>query len=349
MAKKVLISGAGVAGSALAYWLHHHGFDVTLVERAPSPRSTGYAVDFRGRALDVLEQMGILDEVRGHETKMTGTTLVGAEGQQVGELPAEAFAGDLEVRKDDLTGILYRLTQGIAEYVFDDSISSATQDDSGVHVTFQRGPQRTFDFLVGADGVYSDVRKLVFAPHAKCVQHLGMSGVGFTTANDLDLDHRGLLCSAPGKAVYVFSAADADRMTVSLSFATESAAFDRWDRPEQEKLTNERFANDGWIVPRLLADMSAATDFYAASACQVVLTPWAEGRVVLAGDAAHCAAPTSGMGTSQALIGARLLAERLATTPDDHRRAFEEYESELRPYVEQNQALGREAVKMLGG
>ncbi|MET7463243.1 FAD-dependent monooxygenase [Nonomuraea sp. NPDC005501] len=346
---KVLVSGASVAGPALAYWLNRHGHEVTVVERAPVLRDSGYAVDFRGAAFDVLEGMGILDEVRGCETGMRGTDLVDEEGRKVGELPVEAFAGDLEVPKRELTRILHRITEADVRYVFGDSIDRIEQDDTGVHVGFERGEPATFDLVVGADGVYSTVRRLAFGPHDRFVRHLGMSGVGFTTANHLGLDHTGLLHSAPGRAVYLFSAADADRMTVSLSFATDSAALDLLERDRQQEIVRERLAGVGWVVPRLLEEMDGASDFLFASACQVEMDRWSDGRIVLVGDAGHCAAPTSGMGTSQALIGAHALARHLAASAGDHAAAFRAYEDELRPYVEENQKHGREAVAMFGG
>lgn len=345
---KVLISGASVAGPTLAYWLRRYGYEVTVVERSAVLREGGYAVDFRGAAFDVLERMGILAEVREHNTNMRGTTVLDADGNELQRLPAEAFAGELEVRKSDLTRILHQLTQDDVEYVFGDSISAITQHDTGVRVSFEHAEPREFDLVIGADGVHSQVRGLVFGPHAEFQRHLGMSGVGFTTDNHLGLDHSGLLSTAPGRAVYLFSAGDADRMTVSLSFATDSPDLDRLDRATQQEIVRDRFAGQGWEVPRLLDAMTAAADFYFASSCQVEMDRWSTGRVALVGDAAHCAAPTSGMGTSQALIGAHLLATKLAATPGDHRAAFAAYERELRPYITENQARGREAATLFG-
>lgn len=346
---KVLISGASVAGPALAYFLHRDGYDVTVVERAPELRDSGYAVDFRGAAFDVLEEMGVLDEVREHDTKMRGTILVDEGGIETGQLPAEAFAGELEVPKRELTRILHRITAGGVEYVFDDSISAMSRHESGVTVRFERGATREFDLVFGADGVFSKVRELVFGPHADAVRHLGLSGVGFSTANHVGLDHSGLLRHLDDTAIYMFSADAADRLTVSLSFATASPALDRRGRHEQEQAVRAAFAGHGWQTPRLLEAMSQADDFYFSSACQVQLDRWSHGRVALVGDAGYCAAPTSGMGTSQALIGAWTLARNLTSSGGDHAAAFSAYEAELRPYVAENQAKGRQAAATFGG
>ncbi|WP_433234986.1 FAD-dependent monooxygenase [Streptosporangium sp. CA-135522] len=346
---KVLISGASVAGPALAYFLHRDGYDVTVVERAPELRDSGYAVDFRGRAFDVLEEMGILAEIREHDTKMRGTVLVDERGVETGRLPAEVFAGELEVPKRELTRILHRITADGVAYVFDDSISALTRHESGVTVEFERSAAREFDLVFGADGVYSKVRQLTFGPHADMLRHLGLSGAGFSTANYLGLDRNGLLQHATGTAIYLFSLDAAERLTVSLSFGTASPALDRCGRDEQEKAVRAAFAGHGWQAPRLLEAMSEADDFYFSSTCQVHMDRWSCGRIALVGDSGYCAAPTSGMGTSQALIGAWTLARNLASAGGDHTTAFAAYEAELRPYVAENQVKGRQAAVMFGG
>ncbi|MGP8303647.1 FAD-dependent monooxygenase [Streptomyces inhibens] len=346
---KVLISGASVAGPALAHLLHRDGCQVTVVERAPAVRGGGYSVDFRGAAFEVLDELGILDEVRECDTKMGGTTLIDESGAVSGELPAEAFAGELEVPKQDLTRILHRITADDIEYMFDDSIVELAEHGAGVTVKFERGATREFDLVFGADGVYSQVRRLAFGPHEEALHHLGLSGAGFTTANYLGLDHSGMLQFAGNAAIFLFSSGVPDQLTVSLSFATDSPALDRCGRAEQEAAVRAAFAGRGWEAPRLLDAMAEADDFSFASTCQVHLDHWSQGRIALLGDAGYCAAPTAGMGTSQALLGARSLARRLAAANGDHCAAFAAYEAELRPYVAENQEKGRQAVAMFGG
>ncbi|MEU6476645.1 FAD-dependent monooxygenase [Streptomyces sp. NPDC047017] len=339
---KILISGASVAGPALAYFLHRDGHRVTVVERAPALRQSGWAIDFRGAVFKVLEELDILSEVRAHATGMTGTDVLDADGDKIDELPADVFSGELEVPKRDLTRILHAHTADAVRYVFGDSINRIEQDDSGVRVGFERADPESYDLVVGADGIYSVVRRLVFGPHAEAVHHLGLSGAGFSTANHLGLDHRGALWQqAPGRRAYLYSAADPDRMSVGFFFPTDSPALDLLGRAEQERALREHLAGGGWIVPRLLADMADASDFYFFSAAQVRIDHWSAGRVVLLGDAGYCASPTSGLGTSQALIGASTLARHLAQTGGDHTRAFEDYEWEMRPYVTENQERGR--------
>jgi 2-polyprenyl-6-methoxyphenol hydroxylase-like FAD-dependent oxidoreductase len=295
----------------------------------------------------VLAEIGILEEMRAHETGMGGVTLLAADGSVAGELPAAVFGGDLEVPKWALTRVLHRVAD--VDYVFDDTITALVQHGDRVTASFERSPARDFDLVFGADGVHSAVRRLAF-PGVDPIEHLGMSGAGFTTANLFGLDRRGLLQSAAGCAVFAFSSDDAERMTVSLSFGTAGPELDHADRATQQAAVRAAFADHPWAeVPRLLAAMTAADDFYFASTSQVHLDSWSTGRVALLGDAAFCAAPTSGMGTSQALIAASTLARCLTEAGGDHAGAFERYEKELRPYVTENQRLGREAVAAFGG
>lgn len=261
-------------------------------------RGGGYAVDFRGVAFELLDELGILTEVRQHDTKMRGTTLIDETGAETGQLPAEAFAGELEVPKSDLTRILHRVTADDIEYLFDDSIETLTEHEAGVTVGFERGATRDFDLVFGADGIYSRVRQLAFGPHEQSLHHLGLSGAGFTTDNYLGLDHQGMLQFAGDAAIYVFSAGDQSRLTVSLSFATDSPTLDRRGRDEQQNALRAAFTGRGWQAPRLLAAMAEAEDFSFASTCQVHLDRWSQGRIALLGDAGYCAAPTAGMGTS---------------------------------------------------
>ena len=343
--KKVLISGAGVAGLALAYWLDHHGFRPTVVERASHVRHGGYAVDFRGEALDVLDQMDLLEPVRALDTAMGDAAMVDGEGRRYATLPATVFAGDLEVAKGELTRLLYAAAQDRAECLFDDSISAVEQDADGVDVTFENGPPRRFDLLVGADGLHSRTRALVFGPEERFVRFLGIYTAIFSLPNYLGLDHTGQLYVSPGKAANMFAGDPGGRARAALHFAAEEFAYDRHDTGEQQRIVAERFTGEGWEIPRLLTEMRQAEDFWFDANAQVVMDTWTSGRVALLGDAGYCAAPTSGRGTSQALIGAYVLAGELAQARGDHRAAFTAYENAMRPFVTEHQAVGREGAE----
>ncbi|MFF4582133.1 FAD-dependent monooxygenase [Streptomyces sp. NPDC001389] len=341
----VLISGASVAGPALAYWLHRHGFTPTIVERAPTLRDGGYAVDFRGEALDVLDRMGLLRQIEALDTEMGDAAMVDAEGRRYATLPAAIFAGDLEVLKGDLTRMLHEATRENTEYIFGDSIATLDQDHHGVHVTFEHGAPRRFDLVVGADGLHSRTRALAFGPEEEFVRHLGIYTAVFSLANYLGLKNTGHLYAAPGKAANIFTARADTEARAAFHFAADDLEYDRRDPAAHKRIIAERFAGEGWEVPRLLKEMDAAQEFFFDANAQVEMDTWSAGRVVLLGDAGYCAGPTSGRGTSQALIGAYLLAGELAARDGDHTAAFAAYEEQMRPYVTEHQALGREGAE----
>jgi 2-polyprenyl-6-methoxyphenol hydroxylase-like FAD-dependent oxidoreductase len=342
--RHVLISGASVAGPALAYWLHRHGMRTTIVERADAVRPGGLAVDFRGTAMRVLDQMGILDELRAHATHSGDALVVDADGNTIATMPGEIFAGDLEVHKSDLTRILYDLTENDTEYLFGDSITALTQDADGVHVEFERGAPRTFDLVVGADGLHSRVRALAFGPKTGFTHPMGYAFCTFSMPNYLDLEYSGLSHVAGDRSVNIFASSHNTAARVMFIFPTQDVPR---NRAAQEQAVRAAYEHVGWEVPALLPAMSRATDFYFDELSQITMPSWSAGRVALVGDAGYCASPMSGRGTSQALLGAYVLAGELAAHAD-HETAFAEYEHALRDYVAANQALGQQARDMFG-
>jgi 2-polyprenyl-6-methoxyphenol hydroxylase-like FAD-dependent oxidoreductase len=349
--QNILISGASVAGPALAYWLHRHGFHVTVVERAPSLRGGGQAIDVRGAALTVTERMGLLAEVREAHTRMRGMSFVDGEGNTLMSTTEETLTGgptdseDVELMRDDLAHLLHRATRDDVEYRFGDSITSLAQDDGGIHVTFERGQPRTFDLVVGADGLHSQVRALVFGEEARFIQHLGMSLSVFSAPNHLGLDHWQVFHQVPGKMVGVYSARRNTEARVMFGFGSPPLDFDRRDTVRQKQFIADHFADMGWETPRLLKAMWDAPDFYFDSMSQIHLERWSSGRTVLVGDAAYCGSPMTGQGTSMALVGAYVLAGELKAAAGDYRMALPAYEQRLRGFVQRNQQLATPDMK----
>ncbi|MFE0644178.1 FAD-dependent monooxygenase [Streptomyces sp. NPDC058877] len=346
----VLISGASIAGPALALWLHRYGFVPTVVERAPELRTGGYKVDLRGTAIEVCRRMGVLDEVRARSTDMRGGSYVDDAGRTIGELPAEIFGGrvegDDEIMRGELARILHERTREDVEYLFGDSIAALAEDSDGITVTFASGTVRRFDLVVGADGLHSTTRRLVFGPEERFTRHLGAYVSLFTAPNHLGLDRWETYHALPGKLVCVYSSAGETEAKNLLVFSSpEELPHDHRDSAAQKRLLADAFAGDGWEVPRLLGHAADAADFFFDSISLVEMDRWSKGRVVLLGDAAHCTSPASGQGTGLALIGAYVLAGELARHRDDHATAFARYEQRLRPGVEQNQRMAEDFVK----
>ncbi|MFE6690161.1 FAD-dependent monooxygenase [Streptomyces sp. NPDC057743] len=337
---RVLISGASVAGPALAYWLSRYGYQVTVVERSPGVRPGGQAIDVRGPALDVAERMGVLSEIRQLATDIRGMSVVDASGAELYRSTDRTFTGgeidndDVEIMRDDLCHILHRITEKHVDYLFDDSIATLTQDDREVHVTFERGAPRTFDLVVGADGLHSQVRRLAFGPESGYLHHLG-SYIGlFTAPNFLGLDHWQTFHQGSEVGGLIMSARHNTESRVYLGFQQkEPLEYDYRDVAAQKRLLADRFAGAGWELPRALTYMWDAPDFHFDSMSQIRMASWSRGRVVLLGDAGYCGSPMTGQGTSLALIGAYVLAGELKAAGGDHVAAFAAYERELREHV----------------
>ncbi|WP_248865621.1 FAD-dependent monooxygenase [Streptomyces halobius] len=376
----MLISGAGIAGPALAHWLHRYGFAVTVVERAPELRTGGYKVDIRGAAIEVAERMGILQDIHRASTDMRTGAYVNGDGTRIATLPAEILGArtgrDDEIMRGELARIHSERTRGDVEYVFGDSVTSisptptassattagptttssptASSKLDSVEVTFERSSPRRFDIVVGADGVHSTVRRLAFGPEERFVRHLGGYISAFSLPNDLDLDREELYHALPGKLVCVYHSAGAPAAKGLMTFRAPRLTYDHRDAMQQLSLLGAAFMGHDtgtpptgcWSeIPRMLEAAREAPDFYFDGLNLIEMDRWSSGRVVLLGDAAHCPSPASGQGTGMALVGAYVLAGELAAAGGDTARAFGRYEEEMRGYVTVNHRLTEKFAK----
>jgi 2-polyprenyl-6-methoxyphenol hydroxylase-like FAD-dependent oxidoreductase len=243
---------------------------------------------------------------------------------------------DIEVLRDELVSILHEATD--VEYVFGDSITALTEEAHGVRVEFELAGFRTFDLVIGADGLHSAVRRLAFGPEAEFVRHLGQYLAIFPAPNFLGLEDWQVWFRHEDTGGAVYPVRGNTELRVTLGFG--SAPLPRMAVPEQKRLIAERLGGVGWEVPKLLEAMAAADVFYFDAMAQIHLDRWSAGRVVLVGDAGYCASALSGQGTSLALVGAYVLAQELGRA--EHEEAFAAYERRMRPFVALNQALATE-------
>ena len=339
----ILISGAGIAGPALAHWLGKAGHAVTVVERADAVRPGGQAVDLRGAGRTVVERMGVMDRVRSVALDQRGIAWVHGRGRITARMPVDAFDGEgiiseIEVLRDDLAHVLHDTTRASVEYVFGDSITGLRQDDDGVDVTFEKAPPRRFGLVVGADGLHSPVRRLVFGSAG--LQPLGCAMAWFSAPAASDLDGWYLMHNAPGGRVASLRPGRIpDTAKAGLGLRVDPRAVLPRDPDDQRTLLTDAFAGVGWKAPMLVEAMRTAADFAFTDVAQVRLPRWSRGRVALVGDAAACPTPLTGLGTSVALVQAYVLAGELTRARGDHRVAFDRYEEIARPYVATAQEL----------
>ena len=355
----VLISGASVAGPTLAYWLRRHGFNPTVVERAPAPRPGGQAIDIRGTARDVVERMGIMAEVRQAHTGTRGMAYVNSANERQAIMDPDSFGdsggmiADIEILRGDLVRIPHAATQHDVEYVFNDSVTGIAKDAGGVRVAFERGRPRAFDLVVGADGLHSNIRSLAFGADSEFVRDLGCYAAIFRTVSHLDLEGWELMYSMPGKnglrgkTVGLYPLPNRGEAIAMFYFASPPMRYERRDVAEQKQILAEAFAGEGWEIPRLLETMWAAPDFYFDRVSQVHMDRWSNGRAVLVGDAGYCGSPLGGNGTSMAIVGGYVLAGELAAAAGDHRVAFARYEDEMRNFVTRCQSFAQGAPRSM--
>jgi 2-polyprenyl-6-methoxyphenol hydroxylase-like FAD-dependent oxidoreductase len=330
MTASILVSGAGIAGPALAYWLNEYGFDVTVVEKAPDVRRGGQPVDFKGAThRTVLSRMGILDDVRRVQVGSRDGTLVDARGRTIGTVPGEFSGGEINVPRGDLANLLYERTARSCEYLFDDSIASLTDTAGGVAVRFDHAAPRRFDLVVGADGIHSNVRKLAFGRESVFVSHLGYYYAQFDVDGDADE-----MYNEPGRMAAVSGGED----PALFVFKSAPLHYERDDVDRQKELLIDAYRGGSWKIPELLAQVPTARNFWMDSISRVTTDRYACGRVALVGDSAYGNA-LGGFGTGLSIVGAYVLAGELAVAGGDYTIAYRQYEAKFRQYAKVSQKV----------
>ncbi|SFW82460.1 FAD-dependent monooxygenase [Amycolatopsis australiensis] len=348
---RILVSGASIAGPVLAYWLSRYGFEVTVVERAPALRKTGgHAIDLFRPAMDITERMGVLDRVEARATGTTRMTLH-REGARrpvrvdLAKIYRATSDRHVEIMRDDLSEIYFDAGRDAVEYLFGDSITAVSPDGD---VTFEHAAPRKFDVVVGADGLHSNVRRLVFGEEAGMTKFIGAYLAVLSLPDTLRLDGETVTHLGPGRTAGIYSARHLDEARAVFLFRrAEPLDYHHRDTARQKELLRAAFAGmhpqvDGW-----LAGLDGPGPFYFDSITQLRLDTWSRGRVTLVGDAGYCPGPAVGGSTSLAVLGAYVLAGELAAAGGDHTRAFPAYEREMAELVRKSRAFAEGAARGL--
>ncbi|WP_168217816.1 FAD-dependent monooxygenase [Occultella kanbiaonis] len=349
MAHNILISGAGIAGSVLAYWLAQRGFNPTVVEKRPHLRQTGgHAVDLAGVSIEVVERMGLLPAVTGAHVRHDRMTFNQRRGRPI-EMPrltATIADRHVEIQRDDLTGILHAAAAPHAEYIFGDTITAITDGTDAVTVEFEDSPPRAFDLVIGADGLHSGVRRLVFGPEESYRHDLGAYLSVYSYPNNAGLGSGVIGYFDSGRAAFTYPVDDGHLARALLLFRGHPAG-DLRDPAHQLRVVRDAFAGIEAHLPFSLADLHESEDFYFDSISQIRMDTWSKGRVSLVGDAAYSPGPAVGGGTAMAVLGAYVLANELALARDDHAAAFASAESVLAPAIAQSRKVGPSSLRQL--
>lgn len=341
--KKILVIGAGVAGLAVCYWLKRFGFSPTLVERNDILRKGGHAVDIYGIAVDVAKKMDIYKKICEMRTELEHAYYVDAKGnillQEEEEEVGYKRGDEVEIVRGNLLDILMRAITDIPCY-FNQNVIRIEQHDEHVEVTFKDNKTENYDFIIGADGLHSATRRMVFAKEEYNLLDLGSYFGVFSTPNHLKLNRSEIMFELDQKLVSITVYQNTSKALASFMFRPKHRLNNIRDENEQKNILRNTFLDLGWETNKLLEFMENSNDFYFDTVMQVKMKSWTKGRIALVGDSGYCATPLSGQGTSVALVGAYILAGELKAASGNHMVAFERYNALLRPFVEANQDLG---------
>ena len=342
---KILISGAGIAGPAFAYWLAHFGFEPTIVEKSPQLRTGGYIIDFWGAGYDIADRMGLIPELLQNGYRAREARAVNAHGKRIASFPMTAFARALQDRyvslsRGDLAASIYGKIAGKIETIFGDAVCGIEQSETGLRVSFEKSASREFDLVIGADGLHSRVREIVFGAERQFEKYLGYKVAAFSVDGYSPRDELVyVMYTEIGQQVSRFAMHD-DRTMFLLTFADASP-----DIPAglegQKALLKARFADSGWECPKIMEALDGVTELYFDRVSQIRMDParglWTQGRVSLIGDAAFCLSLLAGQGAALAMVSAYIVAGELHRAGGDYRQAFARYQELFAPFVAMKQ------------
>lgn len=347
--KRVLISGASMAGLSTAWWMNSIGYKVTVVEMAGAPRTNGSAIDLKGNTINTVKRMGLFEPFKAArlgvekiEIKDAGdVTINSVVIKHAGE---ETSADEIEIERDKFVSVMMSALKNNISFMFNDTIASLSETENGMQVTFKNGAPQTFHLVLGCDGMHSGVRKLWFG-HEQEYAHFMGAYFSLTIVRKLLVPQNTMqMYNTPGKSI-MLNAYNGKTDIIFCFLSQTEIPYDYRNMEEQKRTIVKQFEEQNWRAAELLEEIQHSDNFYFDKFCQVRMPSWTKGRVALIGDAAYCASPAAGMGASLSLDGAAVLADALEEHNGDFEAAFQTYNKKLRPFIEEVQATAAANVK----
>lgn len=337
MKTKILISGASFAGLTTAFWLNKMGYNVTVVEVGPHLKMGGSPVDIKDITVDIVKRMGLFEQIKANRLHLALTEFKNADDVTENSSIITQSDNEFEIERDVLLNMLFDKIKADVTFIFNNSITDLKETIDHVEVTFKNNTIDTYDLVFGCDGIHSAVRKIWFGEEANYAHFLGQYFYISIVRKLLIKEHTLQMFGVPNKGVMLN--AYNNKTDIVLTFRSEEEIpYDYRDKEQQRKMILDHFEGEGWRIPELLEEVKQAETFYFDKFCQIKMPSWTKGRVALIGDAGYCASPAAGMGGSLAIIGATALADALEKNNGNYQAAFEQYNHELRPFIEEVQA-----------
>lgn len=336
--KRILITGAGIAGPVCAYWLNKYGFSVVIAEKAGDFRDGGQNIDIKGPGQHVIELMELAEKIEAKNTLERGQKYLDAAGEVIAVLPKGAvgtLTNDFEILRGEFARVLYEATKNDCEYRFGTGITALEENGAGISVSFDNGTVEDFELVICAEGISSSTREKVLGGQTH-FRYLGAYMAFFNIPRRPEDDYWAWTVNGIGGTFITLRPGTDTVTTVLMTFLRKDPGISVDEPAARKRLLLDALKGRGTIAGRISAELDTVRDFYFGPMSQVQASTWSKGRFVLLGDAAHCPTPFTGQGTALALAGAYVLAGEIKRGAD-HAEAFAAYERLLRPYVEATQ------------